>query len=234
MNQKLWDYQLWLNIRRKEIGLQPIGVDGRFGTETRNATFETFRNTRAEAATPADLNWVASLLGGAAKQVAAVGIVEGGSRGWDDKGLLLCLYERHYMWKRLRVKIPFLSDPRPGGYTIDADKDGINDSWEKVADSCRHNPIAAFESASWGRFQIMGAHWKHLGYTSPYDFVWALTRSEAEHFKAMAAFVQKNGLTNAFRALSTDPETCRAFARGYNGSGYAKGNYHGKLAAAMR
>ena len=234
MNQKLWDFQLWLNIRRVEVGLPRIGVDGLYGPGTRNAVFETFRNLRADPATPADLNLVAARLGGTPKQVAAVGIVEGGSRGWDNSGLLLCLYERHYMWKRLQVKIPFLSDPSPGGYTIDADKDGVNDSWEKVADSCRHNPIAAFESASWGRFQIMGAHWKSLGYTSPYDFVWKLSRNEGEHFRAMAAFVEKNGLVNAFRQLSTNPENCRAFARGYNGGGYAKGNYHGKLALAMR
>ncbi|WP_430623847.1 N-acetylmuramidase domain-containing protein [Lactobacillus johnsonii] len=50
----------------------------------------------------------------------------------------------------------------------------------------------------------------------------------------MAAFVRLNGLIPAMKALSTNPETCRLFASRYNGSGYAKNDYHNKLAKAMQ
>lgn len=233
----LADLQAWLNARGARIT-----VDGKRGPETRRAILDTFINTSASAITPQQMTAIAHRLGGTTRQLAAVAKVESAGGGWDDAGRLKCLYERHYFWRRLRIKIPFLSDPAPGGYTIDADRNGINDSWEKVADAAMRNPVAAFESASWGKFQIMGAHasadparkGKVVFDGNAIDFVWWLTRAEAYHYQALARFIEVNGLVPAFRALSDNPEDCRAFARGYNGARYAAGNYHGKLAAAMR
>lgn len=225
----LRDLQLWLNAHGASLV-----VDGKGGPATRSAILNVFVNKSAVAVTPADIAQVAARLGGTPRQVAAVAKVESAGGGWDDAGRLKCLYERHYFWKRLRILIPLLSNPAPGGYTIDADRDGINDSWEKVADAAMRNPIAAFESASFGKFQIMGAHAKSLGYMNAIEFVWALSRSERAHYDALAKFIEVNGLTKAFRALSTNPDDCRAFAKSYNGTGYAKGGYHLKLAEAMR
>lgn len=223
------DLQLWLNAHGADLA-----VDGRGGPATRSAILNVFVNRGAAAVTSTDIAQVAARLGGTPRQVAAVAKVESAGGGWDNSGRLKCLYERHYFWRRLRIVIPVLSNPSPGGYTNDADNDGINDSWEKVADAAMRSPIAAFESASWGKFQIMGAHAPSLGYANAVEFVWALSRSEAAHYDALARFIDVNGLRKAFQALSTDPETCRKFAAGYNGSGYAKGGYHTKLAAAMR
>lgn len=223
----LRDLQLWLNL--KGAGLV---VDGKPGPATRSAILNIFINRAAPAVTPADINQIAARLGGTSRQVAAVAKVESAGGGWDDAGRLKCLYERHYFWKRIRILIPFLSNPAPGGYTVDADRDGINDSWEKVADAAMRSPIAAFESASWGKFQIMGAHAKSLGYANAIEFVWALSRSEAEHYRALARFVEVNGLTGPFRALSTVWTDNTAFARGYNGKGQQ--GYDRKLADAMR
>jgi hypothetical protein len=225
----LVDLQRWLIARGANIV-----ADGKPGPRTRAAILDTFINRAALAVDPAELARIAARLGGSARQLAAVAKVESAGGGWDDAGRLKCLYERHYFWKRLRIIIPLLSNPTPGGYTIDADRDGINDSWEKVADAAMRNPIAAFESASWGKFQIMGAHAKALSYSNAVDFVWMLTRSEAAHYEALARYIEVNGLRKAFQALSTDPAACRAFAKGYNGTGYEKGGYHLKLAGAMR
>lgn len=231
----LRDFQLWLNAHGASLV-----VDGRAGPATRAAILNTFINRNAPAATSADIAQVAARLGGSARQLAAVAKVESAGGGWDDAGRLKCLFERHYAWRRLRVVIPLLSNPTPGGYTIDADRDGINDSWEKVADLAMRSPIAAFESASWGKFQIMGAHAsadpkrKALAVYpgNAIEFVWWLARSERNHYEALALFIEVNGLTKAFRALSTDPSDCLAFARGYNGKGQ-KG-YDRKLAEAMK
>lgn len=223
----LRELQLWLNARGASLV-----VDGHPGPATRSAILNVFVNLKASPVTPADISQIAAKLGGTPRQVAAVAKVESAGGGWDNAGRLKCLFERHYAWRRLRVVIPFLSNPTPGGYTTDADRDGINDSWEKVADLALRAPLAAFESASWGKFQIMGAHAVSLGYTNAIEFVWALSRSEAAHYDALARFIEVNGLRKAFQQLSTDYRTCTAFARGYNGKGQ-KG-YDRKLAEAMR
>lgn len=225
----LRDLQLWLNAKGANLV-----VDGKRGPKTRQAILDVFVNKSASAVTVTDILRIANRLGGTSKQVNAVAKVESAGGGWDNSGRLKCLYERHYFWKRWQIKIPLLSDPAAGGYTTDANKDGVNDSWEKVADAAMLSPLAAFESASWGEFQIMGAHAKALGYGNAVEFVWALSRGEAAHYEALARYIEVNNLKAAFKALSTNPETCRAFARSYNGPSYEKGGYHKKLAEAMR
>jgi hypothetical protein len=227
---------LTLDLQQKinaTSAIAPIPADGRFGPLTRAAIIEVFRNTRAPAVTPEDIASIAGSLGVPTRNLKAVAQVESGGGGWDRSGLLACLWERHYLWRRVRIAVPFLSNPTPGGYTIDADRDGINDSWEKLADSAGRFgfPIAA-ECASFGKFQIMGAHWKALGYASVWDFIWQLSRGEAAHYRAFAAFVRVNGLIPALQAVNGNPAACTAFARGYNGKGQ-KG-YDSRIAAAWR
>ena len=132
------------------------------------------------------------------------------------------------------MKIPLISDPSPGGYTLDANRNGVNDSWEKLMTACERDPVAAFESCSWGKFQIMGAHWKALGYESPFDFAWQMRVSELGHYRAFAAFIRVNGLAGLLRKVSTNPADNVPLVKRYNGPGYAKNNYHVKLAEAMR
>lgn len=226
----LMQFQGWLNAHGANVV-----VDGKAGPATRSAIIETFRNTNAEAASDQEKASIARVLGGSLQQLKAIDAVESGGAGWDNTGLLKALYERHYFWRRIRVLIPFLSNPSPGGYTIDADKDGVNDSWEKLADAAMRDPVAAFESVSFGRFQIMGAHAEALGYANAIEFAWALSRDEAAHYRALAGFIKVNGLQPAFVAISANPVTCRPFSKGYNGDGYwkAKPPYDVRIATAF-
>jgi hypothetical protein len=227
MTDTLW-LQRWLNLHGAALV-----EDGRPGPATRAAIIETFRNKAAPAVKEAELILIASRLGCTVRQIKAVAKVESAGGGWDDAGLLKCLWERHYLWRRVRIAVPFLSNPSPGGYTVDADKDGINDSWEKLADaSLRFGASTAFECASFGKFQIMGAHWKALGYSHALDFAWTLSRDEFAHYDAFARFIEANGLVGAVRKIDGNPANCLAFARGYNGKGQ-KG-YDGRIAAAWR
>lgn len=211
----LSDFQRWLNERGAVLT-----VDGKPGPATRAAIIDTFRNRNAPAVTPQDIALLAARLNCSPRQIAAAALTESNGGGWDDTGLLKCLWERHFLWRRVKFAVPFLSDPKPGGYTIDADHDGFNDSWEKLADAAmRWGPDIAFECASFGKFQVMGAHWKALGYASALDMVWQQTRSEAAQYEVFARYIEVNGMKGAVRSISADPRACLAFAIGYNGKG---------------
>lgn len=227
--QKVRDLQLWLNS--KGANLNPDGVGGKL---TRQAILDVFRYRWANAINTAAIVKFAARLKCTTAQIRAVSEVEAPSGGWDSTGLLTALYERHYGWKRWMIHIPLLSNPKPGGYTIDVDRNGINDSWEKVADAACRFGMEAFECASWGKFQIMGAWWKKLGYPSVLDFVFALSRDETDHYEALVRYIERFGLVKAIQQISDDPADCRPFASGYNGKGYAKNQYDVKIAAAHR
>ena len=230
-NPKVAALQTWLNAK----GHKPqLVVDGVGGPATVNAFYDLFGNRNAPAVTDAELSAYAARLGGSLKQIRAVSAVESGGAGYDVSGHPKLLWERHHFWKRLQLALPLISNPKAGGYTLDANRNGRNDSWEKLCEAAMYAPMWAIESCSWGKFQVMGFWWEKLGYDSAIDFAWSIRESEAGHYEALIRYIQFNKLTGAFRALSTDPETCRNFAAGYNGSGYRKFNYHVKLASAMR
>ncbi len=230
MSDKIAALQQFINARGVT---PPVVVDGQPGPATRAGFIEAFRNRHATPVTAADIALFAARLGGTMRQMATVGAVESGGSGWDNAGLLTCLFERHYAFKRVGFAIPFLSDPKPGGYTVDIDHDGINDSWEKLADlAMKTSAGLALECASFGKFQIMGANWKPLGYRSVVDFVWGMTGSEAAHYEALVRYIEINQMQPAFRAISDDPRDCLAFARGYNGKNQQ--GYDGRLAQQHR
>ena len=193
-----------------------------------------YTNTKAAAITPADIQAAADKLGVTPAHIRMVRAVESGGKSFDDKGRPVILYEPHVFHKRTGGEwspsdfsyAAWGARPYPKGY------DG---RWAQMEQAAAHNEVAALESASWGLFQIMGYHWRALGYASVQEFAKAMTKSEAGHLDAMVRFIVANGLTGALRKCKTgEPETCRDFARGYNGGGYARNNYHAKLAAALK
>ena len=228
MNERIATIQRW--IKSKGVACP---VDGVPGPITRGCMIEAFRNRSAPAVSPDEIRALAKRLGCTERQIKAVAKVESAGAGWDKSGLLTCLFERHYLFRRIKVAVPFLSNPTPGGYTIDADGDGINDSWEKLADATMRWPMnIALECASFGRFQVMGAHWKALGYESVIEMVYGQTRTEAAQFEVFARYIEANHLVGALRAVDGNPANCTPLARGYNGKGQ-KG-YDGRIAQAFR
>lgn len=207
---------------------EPVVIDGLGGPATRQAIKDVFVNKEAPAVTGADIVDFALRLGCTSKQIRAVAEVESGGSGFDNAGRPKILFERHIFWRRTNGRFGVLacSSPKRGGYR--------EDSWEKLTMAACLDPDAAFASASWGKFQVMGMHWQALDYRSPIAMAWTMTRSEADHYEALVRYVLHFGLAGAVRRLSTNPEDNRAFAEGYNGSGYREFDYHTKLARAMR
>jgi hypothetical protein len=83
---------------------------------------------------------------------------------------------------------------------------------------------AALKSASWGRFQIMGFNWRKCKYDNLQRFIDGMFASESEHLRAFVRFLESEGLDEPLRQGDW-----RAFARGYNGPGYAENNYHTRM-----
>ena len=62
-----------------------------------------------------------------------------------------------------------------------------------------------------------------------------LRNDEYAHYKMLRDYILKvANLQAAFLKISSNPENCRDFARGYNGPAYAKYDYHTKIAKEMR
>ncbi len=69
---------------------------------------------------------------------------------------------------------------------------------------------------------------KQTSYTPTFkDFIDDMYESEAKQLKAMGMFLKANGLISKLQR-----HDWAGFARGYNGSAYAKNQYDTKLAAA--
>jgi hypothetical protein len=126
------------------------------------------------------------------------------------------------------------SQSAAGGYSLDADGNGINDNWDKLSAAIATGEVdAAFMATSWGAFQIMGEWWDALGYASPFAMALACVASEAAHLDMLARYIEHFRLKPALAALTSNPATCRAFAAAYNGPGYRANRYDEKLAERM-
>jgi hypothetical protein len=77
---------------------------------------------------------------------------------------------------------------------------------------------AALESASWGRFQVMGANFMKCGYSTVQAFVLTMMRSEYAHLEAFAGYVRH---TTGLQA-ACQKKDWNAMAVLYNGSDDAK------------
>lgn len=217
------DLQQWLGAHG-----QPVVVDGSPGPKTRAAIRAAFVNKCAAEVSDADIIVLASRLGCTAKQIKAVATVESGGKAFDSEGRPKILFERHLFHKLTNGEFTpaSFSNPKGGGYG--------EDSWEKLTQAACRDADAAFCSTSWGKFQVLGRHWQLLGYPSPIDMAYTTVIDEAAHYEMLARYIEKNSLAPALRALSTDAQLNRSFAKGYNGPAYEDFQYHVKLAWAMR
>lgn len=204
-----------------------VKVDGLWGPASRAGLLARFTNPAAPAVTDSEIVGFARRLGCTPKQIRAVAKVESGGSAFDSKGRPKILFERHLFHRMTGGRFtpaPF-SNPAYGGYS--------EDSWMKLAYAAGKNPEVAFSSCSWGRFQVLGSHWRKLGYASAFELAMSTARTEMAHYELLVRYVEKFGLVTAIRALSADPATCVAFARGYNGPDFGRNQYDRKLARAM-
>jgi len=177
--------------------------------------------------TNADYEAVAARLGCRWQALAAVAQVESGRLGaFADDGRPIILFERHLFSKktgrRFDASHPHISNRQSGGYP------GSQAArWAQLAEAFALAPEQALESASYGRFQVLGQNYPNLNMGNARDYVAKLARSERDQLEAFEGFIRANDLADELQRLDW-----AGFARRYNGVNYAQNRYDEKMAAA--
>lgn len=200
----------------------------------------------------------ASALGCEEAAVRAVAEVETLQDGFLKDGRLTILFERHWFYKKLREALqypinqdhvsqvlgynvpetaadkgtlllstvrdvaPDICNPVAGGYI------GKEAEWFRLSKATGYNVEAAYQSASYGRFQIMGFNHTACGYASAVEMVQSFAQSETKQFEGFTSFIKADA--NLLSALKAKNWT--RFASGYNGPNYTVNAYHTKMANA--
>lgn len=163
----------------------------------------------------------------------AVVQVESGGRVYtrvNGKQLPLIRWEGHYFYRQLppekrRIAVDAGLASSRAGAIKNPRKQAHRYALLRKAKRIDHD--AALESCSWGAGQVMGAHWKSLGYKSPEHMVGVATAGISGQVDIMMKFILKNNLVQFIRTLNW-----AAFARRYNGPNYAKYEYDIRLEKA--
>ena len=207
---------------QRQIGAAPDGV---WGAKSTAALMDRFANRDAPALSASEIAGAAARLGCSIRQLNAVRAVEAAGRGFDASGRPKILFERHKFHKFTggRFSPSIFSQPSAGGYEVN--------SWGKLCSAIATGEVdAAFQSASWGAFQVMGEWWDECGYPSPYALAWTAAQSEADQLELLIRYIEHFSLQDELAALTSNPVTCRPFAAAYNGPRYRLNRYDDKLA----
>jgi len=100
--------------------------------------------------------------------------------------------------------------------------------WEAFNLAFSKNPNKAMESTSWGSMQVMGFHFKRLGFESVGQMVDFAKESETNQLWLGLKFIQTD--SRLYKALLI--KDWKNVAYYYNGSGYAINRYDKKLEQA--
>lgn len=147
--------------------------------------------------------------------------VESGGIGFDrDTGKIIIQFEPSWF----RRKSPYT----PSGKWSLNGVERQSREWIAFNDAFYKDPNAAMESTSIGMMQVMGFHWRALGFNSVGE-MWDYAKvSEANQVDLAIRFIKQNPKLD--RALKNKDWPTVAYY--YNGSGYKKYNYDHRLLQA--
>ena len=205
-----------------------------------------------------DFNDAAVKIGVEVACVKAVQLVESRGSGYLADGRQVILFERHWFFKLLNEKLTKQPNAAkeicgrlqlsvaagqsfdavlkahliekygdiyagtPGGYRGGAAEHDRIERAKAIDLEC------ALQSASWGLFQIMGFHFKTLGYNGVRDMVADYDIGERQQLLSFCDFIRADN-----RLLSSlKNKDWATFAKAYNGPGYATNRYDIKMANA--
>lgn len=148
----------------------------------------------------------------------AIIAVESGGIGFaKDTGKIIIQFEPS--WFRRKVAYA------PSGKWSVNGVERQSQEWIAFNDAFKINPNAAMESTSIGMMQIMGFHYKTLGFNNV-GAMWDFAKeSEANQVELAIRFIKSNPKL----AAAVKNKDFPMIAYYYNGSGYKKNNYDQKL-----
>lgn len=106
-------------------------------------------------------------------------------------------------------------------------------SWDTFHQMAKINEEVAIMSCSWGLGQVMGSDFRKLGFPTARAFKDASFSLDGQ-IDIMMRYIDADNLRGALNKGGTTADSWRPFARGYNGSAYARLGYHKKMATAYR
>ena len=140
-------------------------------------------------------------------------------------------FEGHYFHKKLKgdklkaAVAAGLANPKAGAVKNPGSYGARYALLERAA---KIDAAAAYESTSWGLGQVMGDHWKKLGFRSVDEMVNTANTVDGQ-IDIMARYIQKFGLVDELQSKGW-----KSFASQYNGPAYKKNRYDTKMAAAYK
>ncbi len=168
----------------------------------------------------------------------ALGLKESGGRPmWSVNGLdrPAIRFEGHYFFRFLKetsglaIAVELgLASPRAGAVK---NPNGYRARYDLLDRAARVDMGAAIKSTSWGWGQVMGAHFRLLGFESPRSMQEAASTLRGQS-ELVAGFLKSEGLINDLNALPNKAAATR-FAAAYNGPGHARNNYVPRLIEAF-
>lgn len=167
--------------------------------------------------------------------------VESGGAGFAPDGKIIIQFEPHVFSKYLtQFKVPHklsieYSEKGRKEYRITAKgvsfDNGVESQageWEAFNAAFKIHPEAAMLSTSIGLMQIMGFHWKKLGYASVGAMWDDFKKGEYQQVAGGARFIQSHA--QLYKALVQKKWNLVAYY--YNGENYALNNYDKKMEVA--
>lgn len=160
----------------------------------------------------------------------AVTFVEARGNGFDKMRRPIMLPERHVFYRNLSgakrdsavtAGLAY-RDWRPGNYPAAQDE-----RYRLLEEMMAIDEAAALKACSWGIGQVLGENHGMCGFSSPRALVEKCLEGEGGQLDVMVGFIKGAGL-----AIHLRRKDWAAFARGYNGKGYAANRYDQKLARA--
>ena len=172
--------------------------------------------------------------------VKAVNEVESSGRGYLIDGRVKILFEGHVFWQQLMARdinpVPLAKGNENVLYKAWTKKFYVGGKGEyarldQAIGILNNDKVteAAYASASWGLYQVMGFHYKSLGYDEIIQFVGEMKESEGHQLKIFSKFIQVNKLTSFLQK-----KQWAEFAMRYNGAGYKENKYDEKLEKAYK
>ena len=161
--------------------------------------------------------------------IKAVVVIEAGSqmRGFYAPGVPVINFDPT-MYAQFKNKVKDKSGVKgenvPSGLTGYALKE-----YRELINARKNNAEGALMGTFWGMFQIGGFNYKRCGCESVEELVNKMSYSEFEQLELFAIFIKNSGMLEYLKN-----KNWAAFAKRYNGPGYAKRGYHTKMANAYK